>query len=68
MTEPVHELYDFAAFAAQLTNEQKILAALEQIVVLLTPKEDTPKQNDQAAAQRSAQIAALAAKSGTRRK
>ena len=32
-----HDLIDFAALAAQLTNEQKILAALLRIEALLTP-------------------------------
>jgi hypothetical protein len=37
MSEPQHGLVDFVALAAQLTNEQKILAALLRIEALLTP-------------------------------
>lgn len=33
-----HDLVDFVGLAKQLTNEQKILATLERIEVLLTPK------------------------------
>lgn len=33
---PEHEPFDFVAFAAQLTNEQKILAELEKITSLMT--------------------------------
>jgi hypothetical protein len=35
--QPTHELVDFVALSKQLTNEQKILAVLERIEVLLTP-------------------------------
>jgi hypothetical protein len=35
INQPEHALVDFVALAAQLTNEQKILACLERIEVLL---------------------------------
>lgn len=36
--QPEHALVDFVGLAKVLTNEQRIVNALEQIVVLLTPK------------------------------
>lgn len=41
---PEKNEYDFTNLTAHLTNEQRILATLERIEVLLTPKDDTPKQ------------------------
>lgn len=73
--QPDHELVDFVALAAQLTNEQKILACLERIEVLLTPTQLSMSQfvnkadlEDAKKAEHSSKIAALANKTMGRRK
>lgn len=72
--QPEHELVDFVALAAQLTNEQKILATLERIEVLLTPAPTTAdmletfNKPSKAQLEHSAKIAALANKTMGRRK
>lgn len=68
--QPTHDLVDFAALAAQLTNEQKILAALEAIKALLARHFDGDADRPPVApAQtREEQIAALANKTMGKRK
>ena len=68
MNEPTeHEPYDFLAAAAVLTNEQRIVNAVEKLVELMTPKSAQAAAEPQKPS-REQQIADLAAKAGTRRK
>lgn len=58
-SQPEHELIDFAALAAQLTNEQKILACLERIEVLLTPASGASQAPSKAQQEHAEKIKAL---------